>query len=86
MSSNGMYPDRIDITIKTGPFAGVVYNIGEVSFPDEDEPIISFAYDVVSGEVLESQKSEFEKFIGDSLLEMIKEALEDKTLVFKGGI
>ena len=72
-----------DIKILSGEFAGVVYRIGEVSFPDEDEPILHFSYDIVWGDV--DDKPAFEKFIGDSIVEMLKEQLAKGEAVFKGG-
>ncbi len=73
-----------DIKILNGEFAGVVYRIGEVSFPDEDEPLLRFSYDIVWGDVDDIQA--FEKFIGDSIVEMLKEQLAKGEAVFKGGI
>jgi hypothetical protein len=76
--------DRIIIEIDSGDFAGIQYTIGEVSFPDGDEPILHFNYDIIKGSVVD--KSAFEKFVGDTLVKMIEESLRENTTVFKGGI
>lgn len=71
------------IKINSGPFAGISYVIGEISFPDENEPILQFHYDIVEGEPDDVQA--FEKFVGDAIVEMVKKSLEDHSTVFKGG-
>lgn len=78
-----VYKDKIVIKINSGRFAGVSYTLGEVSFPDEDEPILQFHYDIVDGEP--DDVAAFEKFIGDALVEMLKKSLEEGTTVYKGG-
>lgn len=76
--------DRIVLTAAHEPWIGVKYTIGEVSFPDENEPIMSFEYNIISGVV--DDKAAFEKYVGDELVVMIMAGLEDKSVVFKGGI
>lgn len=78
-----VYKDKIVIKINSGLFAGICYVLGEVNFPDEDEPILQFQYDIVEGEPDDVEA--FEKFVGDALVEMLKRSLEDRTTVFKGG-
>ena len=77
------YKDKIVIKINSGPFAGISYILGDVSFPDENEPILQFKYDIVDGEPDDIQA--FEKFVGDALVEMLRKSLEEQTLVYKGG-
>ncbi len=78
-----VHKDKIVIKINQGPFAGISYILGEVTFPDEDEPILQFQYDIVEGEP--DDRPAFEKFVGDALVEMLKKSLEEQTTVFKGG-
>lgn len=78
-----VYKDQIVIKINSGPFAGISYVIGEISFPDENEPILQFHYDIVEGEP--DDVPAFEKFVGDAIVEMVKKSLEDHSTVFKGG-
>jgi hypothetical protein len=76
--------DKVVIEIMEGDFKGVKYTLGEVSFPDEDEPVLSFHYDIIEGIV--DDLPAFEKFVGDQLVIMIEQTLRDKTIVFKGGV
>lgn len=78
------HTDKIVIKINSGHFAGISYVLGEVNFPDEDEPILQFQYDIVEGKP--EDKDAFDKFVGDALVEMLKRSLEDHTTVFKGGV
>lgn len=71
------------ITINGGEFDGIKFSYGKVEFPDEAEPIMSFHYDIHSGEP--TSKTKFETAIGDLLIEMIKEQLTENTLVYSGG-
>lgn len=78
-----VYKDKIVIKINSGPFAGISYILGEVTFPDEDEPILQFQYDIVEG--MPEDREAFEKFVGDALVEMLRKSLEEHSTVFKGG-
>lgn len=78
-----VYKDKIVIKINSGPFTGISYILGEVTFPDDDEPILQFQYDIVEGEP--DDREAFEKFVGDALVEMLKKSLEEQSTVFKGG-
>lgn len=75
-----------NITILNGEYAGVVYKLGSVSFPDSEEPIMQFTYDIVSGSELIDDTKKFEQFIGDAIVEMLKEQLQKHETVFKGGV
>lgn len=76
--------DRIVLTAAHEPWVGVQYTIGRVSFPDPDEPVISFEYDIISGVV--EDKPAFERYIGDELVLAIAAGLKEQSLVFKGGV
>lgn len=77
--------DRIIITATDAPWVGVKYTLGAVSFSeDEDDPHMSFEYDIVSGTV--DDKAAFEKYVGDSIIRMIEDQLREQTLIFKGGV
>lgn len=72
------------ITINEGAFIGTTYKYGRVWFPDEDEPILSFDYDVIS-EPKPVFKEQFETLVGEILVAMIKKSLEEHSTVFAGG-
>jgi hypothetical protein len=74
------------VKLSSGQFTGVVFNFGKVSFPNEEEAVISFEYDVLEGSVAEADKPLFEKTIGDILIKIIADSIKNKELVFKGGV
>lgn len=78
------YKDRIVMKINSGEFSGVSFVIGKISFPDENEPIMNFTYDVLKGSVSDVPK--FEKFIGDSIIQMLIEGMKQNTIPYKGGV
>ena len=71
------------IKILSGEFSGCVYTFGKVEFPDENEPILSFDYNLIEGKVDDRKK--FENTIGDILVQLLQKAMEQKELIFKGG-
>jgi hypothetical protein len=72
-----------EITVNNGPFAGTIFTFGDVSFPDENQPILSFRYYLIKGDVERSK--EFEKEIGDLLVELIQEGLKNNEIIYRGG-
>lgn len=63
-----------------------MFKYGAVKFDEkEDNGLLHFEYDVVEGTLKEDEKDQFEKAIGDLLIEMIKQGIEDRSLVYKGG-
>jgi hypothetical protein len=75
----------IAIEITDGEFTGTIFSYGEVSFPDPDQPILSFYYTVHESNQ-DTESDRFKNTIGDMLTEMIEESLKDKETIFKGGI
>lgn len=69
------------IKFKAGKFIGCVFSYGAVSFGEDDT--MNFEYDVHSG--TPEPKEEFEKVIGDLLVDMITNLLKQGGVVFKGG-
>lgn len=77
---------RTDIEITLGDFAGVKYNYGRTWFPDESQPVLSFEYDIVGDKKPnELIKGEFEQLIGNVLMEMLKKAIDEQSVVYSGG-
>lgn len=78
------------IRIKEGEFEGVVFRYGEVSFPDPDQPILSFEYFLMGGELHDLDVEAFRQEIGDLLVQIIqrgleRDAKENDRLLFRGG-
>jgi hypothetical protein len=66
-------------------FNDVVFNFGAVEFPDEDQPILRFDYNIIEGDVKVNRKVAFEQTIGDILVELIEQALTKQELIYRGG-
>ncbi len=78
---------RTDIEITLGQFAGIKYNYGRTWFPDEDQPVLSFEYDIISEKKpSDIMKNEFEQMIGNVLMEMLKKAIAEESVVYSGGV
>lgn len=71
------------IRILDEAYAGVCVRLGAVSFPDEDEPVMQFQYDIIEGAV--SDIKTFEQDLGDFIVSAIEERLRAKSLLFAGG-
>lgn len=76
--------DHYKIAIVDGDWAGAVFTIGSVRFPDEDKPILQFDYNLESP-TPENNITDLENTIGDIIVDMIKRGLEKQELVYKGG-
>lgn len=74
------------IEIIEGRFEGITFSYGRVEFLDnDDDPILSYKYNIHSGALpLDSQK-EFEDTIGSILHGLIKEQLANNQIVYGGG-
>ena len=69
-SGNGMPGIELD--------NGLRFVVNDISFPDENEPILSFNYDLLCDPMF--PKEEYEKMIGDWITHVLTCAAEDQTL------
>lgn len=71
------------VKILEGEFTGAVFSFGKVAFPNEEDNVMSFEYN------LETDKPEnikdLENTIGNILTSLIMNAIKNSELVFKGG-
>lgn len=74
------------ILINSGEFDGVVFSYGKVSFDDEDQGVMSFNYEVFENKPDASSTSAFEKFLGDLLVDILREQLGMGEVQYAGGI
>lgn len=72
----------IAIEITSGKYINTVFSFGEVEFPDENEPMLSFNYDLHEGTI----DDELQIVMGDILVELIEKSIEDRDTIFHGGI
>ena len=76
------------LRILQGVLEGKVVSFGKVSFqPTEDETIkLDYSYEIDGPDKYRHvPKVEVEKILGDFLMGMIKEQMEQKNILFKGG-
>lgn len=74
------------LTIVEGKFKDIQYHYGKVWFPDENEPVMSFEYNVDSiVKPAEEDKVEFENEIAKLLAQILERSIAEQTAVYKGG-
>lgn len=74
------------INITQGKFAGIAYKYGAVWFPEENEPNLSYQYDLLPDHVVSDEDlDEFRLLISQVLHEMIVKSIEEQKTVFAGG-
>lgn len=76
----------IALELTSGKFQEIIFSFGKVEFPDPDEPILNFEYTLHEGTVSDDDKEDFKNCLGDILVSILEESMNDKTTVFKGGI
>lgn len=75
------------IRITEGKFEGISFSFGKVEFKENnDDPVLSFQYDLYEGELPLDSKDEFEDTLGNILHGLIVEQLENNEIVYGGGI
>jgi hypothetical protein len=78
------------IKLTSGPFEGIIYAYGKVSF-DEDEvnnkATIAFEYEIIdnANKGMTDMKP-FEKYIGKILEELIHIGIQENNLTYTGGV
>jgi hypothetical protein len=76
---------RHSIMITEGAFKGIEFCFGRTWFEDENVPVLSFEYDVVS-EAKPAMVEVFQQEIGVVLHAMLKKAITEESVVYSGGI
>jgi hypothetical protein len=63
------------LELKEGPYVGTKFSFGKVRFgdPDDEQIVVSFDYDVHEARGLEAPTPEFEKVIGDILVDLLED-------------
>jgi hypothetical protein len=78
--------DTIAIQIEEGKYKGVIYNYGKVQFNGEvDPPSMNFQYKILKSPPDVVEDSDFNDILGDILVDIIEEQLEQGEVVYAGG-
>lgn len=67
-------------------FRGIIFTVGKVSFEEkDDETVMHYNYDVVEHSE-PYEKDLLDKAVGDLVMYLLKEGVEDNSLVYTGGV
>lgn len=82
--------DGFHVIELTERFQGCQFVYGEMKFADEENEDgsiqMDFDYEITNGyTVPKDQMEDFQKYLGDTLLILIENAIADKSMVFAGG-
>jgi len=75
----------IGLTEKAGKWQGTVYRYGAVKFEEDDEQTLSFQWDLLDSNGLQEEEfdcDEFQTIIGDVLIDIIEDQLENGKLEY----
>lgn len=71
------------------PYNGIIFSYGKVEFPedkmDDETCTLSFEYDIIEDNGKAFDIEEFEKYLGDFLVELIMYGLTKNEIVYTGG-
>lgn len=76
------------IKFTEAPYAGLVFSYGKVEMAEDDvadELQMKFDYTVHNEPKEPYVTAEFEPYVGDFLVELISQMLEDKEIIYRGG-
>ena len=77
------------ITYTEGKYAGVKIVLGAVRFVENEEKdncTLKYNYDIIEGNIEDSDKKEFDDYIGDTLMQMLSDGIKNNDLVYTGGV
>lgn len=77
---------RIAIQFTDGEFSDVMFSYGKTEFEEKDDQcILHFEYDVISGNITEEAYPRFQRELGDFLVELLQESIEHNQFCYTGG-
>jgi|APCry1669188970_1035186.scaffolds.fasta_scaffold06107_5 hypothetical protein len=81
--------NQYSVTVSEGKFAGVKYVLGKtelVEDKDNDNLTLKYHYDIIDSKIEDSDIPEFEKLIGDILMQMLSDGVKNNDLIYSGGV
>lgn len=74
------------LEMEMGEFKGVQWTYGRIAVGEDGEnATLSFDYDVLNRELTDDEKTRFGQLLGDILIKILEEQLENNTAVYAGG-
>jgi hypothetical protein len=70
--------------ITSGVYDGVAVRLGAIRFPNEDEPVLQFEYNIIEG--LVDDLEAFTQDLGDFIVYLLEERLKAGELLYKNGV
>lgn len=81
--------DQYYIQYTEGKYAGVKVVLGAVKLEEnkeQDNCTLKYHYDIIEGVIAESDKKDFDDYIGDTLMQMLDDGVKKNDLIYMGGI
>ena len=81
--------DKYSIEYTDGKYAGIKIILGAVKLEEsreQDNCTLKYDYDIIEGIVEDSDKKEFDNYIGDTLMQMLSDGVKNNDLVYSGGV
>ena len=81
--------DKYSIEYTEGKYAGIKIVLGGVKLEEnieQDNCTLKYNYDIIEGMVKDSDKKEFDNYIGDTLMQMLSDGVKNNDLVYMGGV
>ena len=81
--------NRYSIEYTHGKYAGIKIVLGAVKIEEnqeQDNCTLKYNYDIIGGIVEDSDKKEFDNYIGDTLMQMLNDGVKNNDLVYSGGV
>lgn len=81
--------NQYSIEYTNGKYTGVKIVLGAVKLEEsqeQDNCTLKYDYDIIEGIVKDSDKKEFDNYIGDTLMQMLSDGVKNNDLVYSGGV
>ena len=81
--------NQYSIEYTNGKYAGIKIVLGSVKLEEnqeQDNCTLKYNYDIIEGIVEDSDKKEFDNYIGDTLMQMLSDGVKNNDLVYSGGV
>lgn len=81
--------NQYSIEYTNGKYAGIKIVLGAVKLEEnqeQDNCTLKYNYDIIEGIVEDSDKKEFDNYIGDTLMQMLSDGVKNNDLIYSGGV